>query len=228
MSIRIILVEDDARVAASVREALRAAGMQVDAARSSRNARELLAQSLPDALLLDLGLPDGDGLDLLREVRKHHTNLPVLILTARDELDDRVRGLDAGADDYLVKPFALAELTARLRALLRRAATTDGAEVRAGELTLDLLGRSATRANRHLDLTPREFDLLAYLARQPRQTVSRSMLERDVWRITSRATSMDNVIDVHIAHLREKVDRPFAFPMIRTVRGVGFMLVPEP
>jgi two-component system copper resistance phosphate regulon response regulator CusR len=149
----------------------------------------------------------------------------VLLLTARDAVDDRVLGLETGADDYLVKPFAFPELLARIRSLLRRAApTAEPLKRTMADLVVDLEARRASRAGRPIELTPREFDLLAYLLRQPGQVVSREMLAQDVWRETNRLTPLDNVIDVHVAHLRRKVDGDHSLKLIQTVRGMGFML----
>jgi two-component system, OmpR family, copper resistance phosphate regulon response regulator CusR len=226
MSTRILVVEDDARVAALLRRGLTDEGYQVDVARTCASAESMVCTAPPDLVLLDLGLPDGDGLDLLARLRKRQAGLPVMALTARDQIEQRVAGLEAGADDYLVKPFAFPELLARVRALQRRSDTADRTDLQVADLTIDLASRRVRRGAQEIELTPREFDLLVYLARRPGATVSREMLERDVWRVTSRMTSLDNVIDVHMAHLREKVDKPFAMRLIRTVRGVGFVLDP--
>jgi DNA-binding response OmpR family regulator len=171
-------------------------------------------------------LPDGDGLTLLQEIRTYRHHIPVLVLTARDGLADRVRGLDLGADDYLIKPFAFPELLARMRARLRRqdAATGDSTTLVVDDLTMDLVTRRTVRGGVNIDLTPREFDVLALLVRHTGQPVSRSTLARDAWKITSRMTSMDNVIDVLISRLREKIDGGPSRKLIHTVRGIGFKL----
>src|SRR6516225_8194870 len=168
-------------------------------------------------------LPGRSGLEILQTLRKRRNETPVLILTARDGVDDRVRGLDLGADDYLVKPFALPELLARIRALLRRGRPSDVLRLKAVDLELDLVGRRATRGDRSLDLTVREFDLLEYLLRHQGHLVSREMLAHDVWKEPRRATPLDNVIDVQMVRLRKKVDAEGA-RLIHTVRGVGFVL----
>jgi DNA-binding response OmpR family regulator len=174
-------------------------------------------------------LPGRSGFEVLKTLRQRHLETPVLVLTARDAVEDRVRGLDAGADDYLVKPFALPELLARIRALLRRGRPSDALRLQAADLDVDILARRAVRGDRALDLTVREFDLLAYLLRHQGHLVSREMLARDVWREPRRATPIDNVIDVQIARLRRKVDADRDRRLIHTVRGVGFMLkAPEP
>ncbi len=219
----ILFVEDDARVADAVIKGLAESGYDVRHATSGRGARTQLDQRCPDLMILDLGLPDIDGLDLLAECRAGGMSIPVLILTARDQLDDKVRGLESGGDDYLVKPFAFAELLARIRSLLRRSSGVS-AETRVGDLRIDLVKRDVVRDGQEIVLTQREFDLLAYLVRNRNENVTRDMLARDVWKITSRATPIDNVIDVHMSHLREKVDKPFSVRLIKTIRGIGYRL----
>jgi len=208
-------------------QGLTESGYAVQQAGSAEAAITVLAANRFDLVLLDLGLPGRDGLDVLRELRGRQDATPVLVLTARDALPDRVKGLDAGADDYLVKPFAFPELLARVRALLRRAQTADTARLKVADLELDLLQRQASRAGCAFTLTAREFDLLAYLMRNSGQTVTRDMLARDVWKETARVTPLDNVIDVHISHLREKIDREARVKLLHTIRGVGFILETE-
>ena len=219
----VLLVEDDVALAATVRAGLKEEGFSVMPVSTCRQADEALQQNAVAVVILDLGLPDRDGIDWLQEVRRRGVAIPVLILTARDAVDERVIGLDSGGDDYLAKPFAFSELLARLRALTRRRQLV-GNVLRVGDLTIDLLSRQAHRGGMPLDLSPLEFDVLAHLAHQAGTPVSRDTLMRDVWKIKRRATSMDNVIDVLLVRLREKVDKPFEQPMIQTIRGVGFQL----
>lgn len=221
---RILLVEDERKVREALAQGLRSEGFDVDVAATAADGFARARATNPDALILDLGLPDRDGFDVLRELRGTGRSVPVLILTARDALEDRVRGLDGGADDYLVKPFAFSELLARLRALLRRGRADASVQLAHADLTLDLVRRRACRGARELQLTAKEFELLELLLRHPGQAVSRHQIAEVVWRQVSRATPLDNVIDVHIARLRRKVDDPFDSRLIRTVRGVGFQL----
>lgn len=219
----VLLVEDDVALAATVRAGLKEEGFWVIPVSTCRQADEALQQGTVAVVILDLGLPDRDGIDWLQEVRRSGVAIPVLILTARDAVNERVIGLDSGGDDYLAKPFAFSELLARLRALTRRRQLV-GNVLTVGDLTIDLLSRKAHRCGVFLDLSPLEFHVLAYLAHQAGTPVSRDTLMRDVWKIKRRATSMDNVIDVLLVRLREKVDKPFRQPMIHTIRGVGFQL----
>ena len=169
-------------------------------------------------------LPGRSGLEILQAMRRHGLRTPVLMLTARDAVEDRVTGLDTGADDYLVKPFAFPELLARVRALSRRATPESSPKLQIADLELDVEGRSVTRGGQLLDLTAREFELLEYLLRRRGHVVSREMLTRDVWKEAGRHTPLDNVIDVHVARLRRKVDDQFARKLVHTVRGVGFVV----
>jgi DNA-binding response OmpR family regulator len=177
-----------------------------------------------DLVVLDLMLPRRGGVEILATLRGRDRGIPVLILTARDAVPDRVAGLDTGADDYLVKPFAFPELLARIRALLRRGRAEPSGRLKVSDLDLDAPARRVTRGGREIELTSREFELLEYLLRNRGRAVSREMLARDVWKETRRATPLDNVIDVHIARLRRKVDEPFEARLIHTVRGVGFIV----
>jgi two-component system, OmpR family, copper resistance phosphate regulon response regulator CusR len=172
-------------------------------------------------------LPGRDGIEIRQTLRRQGGKAPVLLLTAKDAIEDRVAGLDAGADDYLVKPFAFPELGARIRALLRRNRTDSESVLKIGDLEIDPARRTVTRRGHRIDLTAREFDLLEYLARNSNRIVSREMLARDVWKETARATPLDNVIDVHVARLRKKLDDPFQTKLVHTVRGVGFTLTEE-
>jgi two-component system copper resistance phosphate regulon response regulator CusR len=220
--LRVLVVEDEPKVANAVCEGLHAEGYEVVQERTGEGGFFRASTEPFDIALLDLGLPGRSGLEVLAALREHAVSLPVLVITARDGVDDRVLGLDAGADDYLVKPFAFAELLARIRALLRRG-STEPVRLQSGEVCLDLLTRVAQRAGRPLELTVREFQLLEYLVRHQHEVVSRESLTRDVWQELSRTTPLDNVIDVHIARLRKKVDIEPAARLIHTIRGVGFM-----
>jgi DNA-binding response OmpR family regulator len=222
--VRILVVEDEAKVARALREGLEGEHYDVVVARTGEDGFFRVNAETFDLVVLDLMLPGRDGIEILRTLRRRRLQTPVLILTARDAVEDRVLGLDTGADDYLVKPFAFPELLARIRALLRRGRTDQVLRLKAGDLEMDLVTRRVTRGERALDLTSREFELLEYLLRHQNQLVSREMLARDVWKETARATPLDNVIDVHIARLRKKVDQDSHRRLIHTVRGVGFVL----
>jgi two-component system copper resistance phosphate regulon response regulator CusR len=221
---RVLVVEDEQKVANALREGLEGEKYDVVVERTGEGAFFRVTTETFDIILLDLGLPGRSGLEILAALRERGLKTPVLVLTARDSVQDRVLGLDGGADDYLVKPFAFAELVARIRALVRRGRAVDSPRLLLGELEMDLVTRKVTRAARAIDLTVREFELLEYLLRHNGQVVSREALARDVWRETARTTPLDNVIDVHIARLRRKVDVEPATKLIHTVRGVGFML----
>ena len=221
---RILVVEDEQKVADALREGLEDERYDVVVERTGEGAFFRVNTETFDVVLLDLTLPGRDGLEILRALRQRRMETPVLVLTARDSLEDRVTGLDAGADDYLVKPFAFAELLARIRALVRRGRVADAPRLAVGDLEMDLVTRKVLRAAKPVDLTVREFELLEFLMRYHGQVVSRETLARDVWKETARTTPLDNVIDVHIARLRRKVDLEHATKLIHTVRGVGFML----
>ena len=221
---RILVVEDEQKVANALREGLEEEHFEVIVAPTGEDAFFRVNTEKFELILLDLMLPGRDGLQILTTIRKRGLETPVLLLTARDSLEDRVTGLNSGADDYLVKPFAFEELLARIRALLRRGRTVDMLRFGIADLDMDIVTRKVTRGGRHVDLTAREFELLEYLMRHEGQVVMRDMLARDVWKETARGTPLNNVIDVHIARLRRKVDvEPFE-KLIHTVRGVGFML----
>src|SRR3989475_9798864 len=221
---RVLVVEDEKKVARALREGLEAEHYDVRVASSGEEGFFLVNHEPFDCVVLDLMLPHRDGLEILATVRKRGLQTPVLILTAKDTVSDRVRGLDSGADDYLVKPFAFPELLARIRALLRRGRSDQILRFKVADLEMDLVTRKVTRSNQVLDLGPREFDLLEYLIRHQSNLVSREMLTRDVWKEPNRGTPLDNVIDVHIARLRKKIDQDFPVKLIHTVRGVGFVL----
>jgi two-component system copper resistance phosphate regulon response regulator CusR len=221
---RVLVVEDEPKVANALREGLEAEGYDIVVEGTGEGAFYRTVTEAFDLILLDLGLPGRSGLDILATVRRNEIKTSIIVLTARDTVADRVAGLDAGADDYLVKPFAFAELLARMRALARRGFDSDVVPTVVGLLTLDPRTRTVTRRDEPLSLTTREFELLDYLMRQAGQVVSRESLARDVWGESTRSPSLDNVIDVHIARLRRKVDVDGAAKLIHTVRGVGFML----
>jgi len=225
--LRILVVEDETKVARALREGLEREKYEVVVAPTGEEGFFLVNAQEFDLVILDLMLPGRDGLEVLSTLRKRGLDTPVLILTARDAIGDRVQGLDSGADDYLVKPFAFPELLARIRARLRRGRGDQSHRGRLADLELDLTPRKVRRAGQELQLTVREFELLEYLLRHKEEIVSREMLARDVWKESSRATTLDNVIDVHINRLRRKVDDPFDRKLIHTVRGVGFVLREE-
>jgi two-component system response regulator MprA len=220
--VRILVVDDDHAVRRSIDRALRLEGYDVVTVASGGEALEALALGPLDAVILDLGLPDLDGLSVCRSIRAAGDDTPVLMLTARDAIDDRVHGLDAGADDYLVKPFALAELLARLRALLRRRFEGEGGLLRVGGLTLDLSTREAHRGERSFTLTRIEFDLLELFLRHPRQVLTREVLLNRVWGFDF--DSGTNSLAVYVGYLRRKTELDDAPRCIHTVRGVGYIL----
>ena len=221
---RVLVVEDEMKVANALREGLEGEKFEVIVERTGEGAFFRVNTESFDVILLDLTLPGRDGLEILQALRQRGVKTPVLVLTARDSLQDRVTGLDAGADDYLIKPFAFAELLARIRALVRRGRVAETPRLLVGDLEMDLVTRKVTRNAQPVELTVREFELLEYLLRYHGQVVSRETLARDVWKETARTTPLDNVIDVHIARLRRKVDLEQSIKLIHTVRGVGFML----
>jgi DNA-binding response OmpR family regulator len=221
-----LVVEDERKVLRSLQRGLQAEGYEVVTAATGEDGYRLATTQPVDCLVLDLLLPGRGGLEVLADLRRAGHTLPVLILTARDAVEDRVAGLDAGAEDYLVKPFAFAELLARLRALLRRGRGERETVLRAGDLEVDLLRRRVTRAGEEVPLTQREFEVLAYLVRHKNAVVTRDMLGRDVWQEPDHA--LTNVIEVYITLLRRKVERPGRRPLIHTLRGVGYSLREEP
>ena len=221
---KILVVEDECKVASALKEGLEAEHYEVAVAATGEEGFYLVQAQQFDLMLLDLMLPGRGGLEILDTLRKRGVQTPVLILTARDTVEDRVAGLDRGADDYLVKPFAFPELLARIRALLRRGRGDQVLRLKLADLEMDLVTRKVQRAGQPLELTTKEFELLEYLLRNQEQIVSREMLARDVWGEPARITSLDNVIDVHIARLRKRVDQPGLPKLIHTIRGVGFVL----
>lgn len=221
---RVLVVEDERKTREAVAEGLRLEGWRVSTAETAREAIESNDHEPFDLVVLDWMLPDGDGIEVLRHVRRLGQSTTVLILSARSTLNDRVIGLDCGADDYLPKPFAFAELLARCRALLRRPVAVHDRLLNCGDLQLDARARVVVRAGREIALTPREVDVLEYLLRHQGEVVTRGMLESDVWRQTQRLTSLDNVIDVQMMRLRRKVDAEGTEKLIHTLRGVGYRL----
>jgi two-component system, OmpR family, response regulator len=223
--VRLLLVEDDPKLAAALARGLRHDGFAVDEAHDGDAALRQAAVWDYDAIVLDVMLPGRDGFSVCRELRERDCWAPVLMLTARGQVADRIGGLDAGADDYLVKPFDFGELLARLRALLRRVPEPRPAALRVGDLVVDPATHAVTRGGRHVELSAREFALLEYLARHPGEAVSRTRLIEHVW--DSNWDGSTNIVDVYVGHLRRKLEQPFGRPLIRTVRGVGFALEPE-
>jgi two-component system, OmpR family, copper resistance phosphate regulon response regulator CusR len=219
---RVLVVEDQMKHLDSLRRGLEAEGYEVTTASTGEEGLALATGAEVDAIVLDLMLPGRDGIGVLRELRSKGFAKPIMILTARDSVEDRVRGLDEGANDYLVKPFAFAEFLARLRALLRRDLPGRPLILQAGDLEMDLLRRRVTRSGDELELTGREYELLEYLLRHKNEVVTRDMIALDVWK--ERTGAMTRVIDVYINAIRKKVDRTGRTALIQTVRGVGYVL----
>ena len=222
---RVLVVEDDVRMAAAVHRALQHAGVVADVAGTSAEALWMVHTTAYDAMVLDVMLPDADGFDTCRRLRADGVWVPVIMLTARNDIEDRVRGLDAGADDYLTKPFSLAELLARLRALVRREPVERPTVFEVGSLRLDPASRRAWRAESEIALSAREYALLEAFMRHPGQVLSRQQLRDAAWDFESELRS--NVVDVYVRYLREKIDRPFGVRTLETVRGLGYRLSPE-
>jgi two-component system copper resistance phosphate regulon response regulator CusR len=222
--VRILVVEDEFKLARALQEGLEADHYSVSLVHTGEEGFYLVHEQAFDLIILDVMLPGRDGLEILSTLRRQRNATPVLLLTAKDAIEDRVRGLDAGADDYLVKPFAFPELLARIRVLLRRGKPDVPDKLKLADLEINLADRAVVRGGKTLDLTPREFDLLEYLMRHQGHVVSREMLARDIWKEPARFTPLDNVIDVHVARLRRKVDDQFEKKLLHTVRGVGFLL----
>ena len=223
-AVRILIVEDEPKLALAVKQGLEANEHVATIAPTGEEGFFLAQTQTFDLLILDIMLPGRNGIEILVNLRRLGHRLPVLLLTSMAGIDDRIRGLDAGADDYLGKPFALSELQARVRALGRRNAPDPVGVLKVDDLELDRLRHVAMRSGKPLDLTAREFELLEYFMRQPDQVVSREALAREVWKETARHTPIDNLIDVHIARLRRKLGDATGPKLLHTVRGVGFVL----
>jgi DNA-binding response OmpR family regulator len=219
---RLLVIEDEPRLAASLAKGLREAAHAVDVSGGVADARGKLAGDLYDAILLDIGLPDGSGFRLAQELRTEGLETPILIITARDSVEDRVRGLDLGADDYLVKPFALEELLARLRAVTRRTPQIRPDILMVSDLEVDTRGRIARRGTRSIDLTTTEYALLEFLARHPGEVLSRTQITAALW--DERHEPGSNIIDVYVGRIRKKIDLPGEVPLLHTMRGSGYSL----
>jgi heavy metal response regulator len=219
---KILVVEDEKKVASFIKRGLEEEGYSVDVAYDGEEGLKMGADDSYELILMDLMLPHKDGLEVIQDLRKQDIRTPVLCLTAKDKVDDIVSGLDSGSDDYLTKPFAFAELLARVRALIRRGTTERGAEITFADLRLDPVAHKVWRADREIDLTTKEYALLEYMMRNPNQTLTRSMIAEQVWDYTF--DSFTNIIDVYVNYLRKKVDRDFDKKLIHTVRGVGYVL----
>jgi DNA-binding response OmpR family regulator len=219
---RVLLVEDDRALVAALRDGLTARGFAIDVAFTAQDAQRLLDVAPCDLMLLDLGLPDGDGLDILRALRERANPLPVLVLTAQGDVDARVRGLDAGADDYLYKPFAFPELVARMRALLRRGAPVVSTIVRVADVELDPARFQVRRAGVPIVVTAKEFAILEYFMRHEGELVTRTMLLEHCW--DDSYEGLSNLVDVHVSRIRRKLDAVGGAPILHTIRGAGFVL----
>ena len=220
---RVLVVEDELKIAEALRDGLEAEQYAVSLERSGEGAFYRASTETFDVMVMDLGLPGRDGLEVISALRQNSLRMPIIVLTARDSVGARVAGLDAGADDYIVKPFAFEELLARMRALMRREPAHPQLVLTAGPLTLDVVKRTITRDGEQVELTVREFEVLECLMRFCGQIVSRETLAREVWK-EARTTSLDNVLDVHITRLRRKIDANRTPSLIHTVRGIGFSL----
>lgn len=223
---RILVVEDNKRLSDSLRMNLEDDGYAIDTAYDGLDGEEMALMGTYDVIILDIMLPEKDGLAVCRDLRNKRINTPILMLTARDALDDRVSGLDSGADDYLVKPFEVDELRARIRALLRRESSSKSPLLQVGNLTLEPATHTVERAGKPIDLTAKEYSLLEYFIRHPNHIISREMAESHLWSYEHVVTS--NVVDVYVRRLRRKIDDPYEVKLFETVRGAGYRLrVPE-
>jgi DNA-binding response OmpR family regulator len=226
-NVHILVVEDEQKMAKALQEGLEADDYSVRVAHTGEEGFYLIQAQQFDLVILDVMLPGHDGFEILATLRKRGIQTPVLLLTSRDTIEDRVRGLDTGADDYLVKPFAFPELLARTRVLLRRGKPDSSQRLRLADLEMDVAQRSVVRGGQQIELTVREFELLEYLFANEGRVVSREMLARHIWKETARQTPLDNVIDAQIVRLRRKLDGQFERKLLHTVRGVGFVLREE-
>ena len=217
----ILIVEDEKRIQDFLSRGLESAGYAVDVAGEGNAAADMVHATEYELIILDLNLPDIDGLEVLKKIRNRKVSPPVLILSARDAVEDRVKGLELGADDYLVKPFAFVEMLARVRALLRRGQPTPE-RLQVGDLALDCIRRKVTRNNENIELAPKEFSILEYMMRNRGRPLSRTMIVEHVWDMDY--DGLTNIVDVYIRHLRSKIDDRFPTKMIHTVRGIGYML----
>src|SRR5258708_22329597 len=223
---RILVIEDNHRLNGSLASSLTHEGYSVDSAYDGQEGQDLAEMTAYDLIILDILLPKKDGLEVCRDLRRRRIHSPSLLLTGRDTVDDRVQGLDCGADDYLVKPFAVRELLARLRALLRRQQPSKQGRLEMGNLVIDPVTHTVERGGQSIDLTPKEFAFLEYLLYHPNQVVTREMIEQHIWNYDFECES--NVIDVYVRRLRRKIDAPFAIKLLTTVRGIGYRLQPPP
>ncbi|KAB2881583.1 response regulator transcription factor [bacterium] len=221
---KILIIEDEKKVARALKEGLGKEGFDATVAYNGEDGFFCINSGTFDLVILDWMLPGRDGIEILKTMRQKSISTPVLVLTAKDSVEDKVTGFDAGTDDYLIKPFAFPELVARVRALLRRGNQEAVQQLTFAGIEMNLLTRKVFRDNRALQLTNKEFELLEYFLRNKNKIVSREMLSQKVWYEMARATPLDNVIDVHIAHLRKKIDDPFEAKLLHTLRGVGFIL----
>ncbi len=223
---RILLVEDDEKIAEFIKKGLKSSGFAVDIASTGSQGFFMAFDESYDTLIVDIMLPEMDGISLIQKIRKHENNTPIIVLSARDRVNDRVKGLEAGADDYLTKPFAFSELLARVQALIRRASNiTDPVNLSYADLTMDIVKRQVTRNEQPIDLQPLEFSLLEYLMRNRERVVSKTMIMEHVW--DYHFDPMTNVVEARICRLRDKVDKGFQDKLIHTVRGAGYVLKKE-
>lgn len=224
MTIRILIVEDDEKIGTSIRDTIANAGYSTTYVKTGEEAFFIATTEALDAIVLDLGLPGRDGMEILSAIRESQLDVPILVLSGRSKVEDRINALKAGADDYLTKPFSVDELEVRIQALLRRGRAIHPQRMVVADLTLDVSLRRVTREERLIGMTALEFEIVELLMRNARRVVSRQTLSHCIWKDINRATPLDNVIDVHIGRIRKKIDLPDMPKLIHTIRGVGFML----